>query len=287
MINITSVSDHKSALGEGPLWDPALNALYWVDSLGPTLYRLDHASGRVRTWRFPTKTIGSLAVRERGGLILAMDHGFYSFCLETERLELIAEPLAGRAGIRFNDGKVDRNGAFIAGAMNINQDDHDNCPAFRLNPDHSLEEILDGFNVFNGPCFNGAGDKLYLTGRVDGVIEVFDYPASGSLPAAEHFYAKAIPDGATVDAEDHIWSAQWTEGCLLRLTPEGEEAARIELPDQIVTSLMFGGPALDLIYVTTLGAPLRGVTPASASAGQTFVIEGVGVKGRAEPSFKG
>ena len=83
------------------------------------------ASGEVETWRLPTDTIGSLAVREKGGLILAMDQGFYAFDPDRERLDLIAEPLAGRKGIRFNDGKVDPNGRFIAGGMNISHEDHD------------------------------------------------------------------------------------------------------------------------------------------------------------------
>lgn len=287
MVTVAPVSGHKSALGEGPLWDTGSKRLYWVDSLGPTLHRLDHTSGQVTAWTLPTGTIGSIAIREKGGLILAMDHGFYTFCPETEQLDLIVEPLAGRAGIRFNDGKVDPNGAFIAGGMNISHEDHESCPAFRLNPDFSVEEIMDGFDVFNGPCFNKAGNRLYFTGRGDNMIEVADYPKSGPLPAASLFYQDGVPDGATVDAEDHIWTAQWTDECLLRLTPDGELDARIDIGNQIVTSVMFGGPKLDLIYVTTLGAAIRGITPNSPNAGQTLVVEGLGVKGRAEPNFKG
>lgn len=287
MVSITPISDHRSALGEGPLWDAAAQALYWVDSLGPTLHRLDHASGEVATWSFPTETIGSLAVRESGGLVLAMDHGFYSFCPETETLALIAEPLKGRTGIRFNDGKVDPQGAFIAGAMTISHEDRKNCPAFRLNPDHSIEEIMNGFNVFNGPCFDRVGRRMYFTGRTDNVIEVADYKASGPFAKAEVFYKGGIPDGATVDDDDHIWTAQWTDACILRLTPDGRLDARIDVPDQIVTSVMFGGPDLDVLFVTTVGAAMRGVTPRSPLAGRTFIVEGLGVRGRAEPCFKG
>ncbi len=286
-ITISPVSQHRSALGEGPLWDADAHALYWVDSLGPTLYRLDHASGEVALWSFPTESIGSIALREKGGLVLAMDHGFYTFSPDTEDLELVAEPLAGREGIRFNDGKVDPYGAFIAGAMNISHHDCENCPAFRLKPDFSVEAILDGFDVFNGPCFDEAGKRLYFTGRIDGAIESLDYKADGLLSSAEIFYRDGIADGATVDEDDHVWSAQWTHSCLLRIAPDGTLERRIDIPDQIVTSVMFGGPDLDLLYVTTLGAPLRGVSPNSPLAGRTLVVEGLGVRGRAEPRFKG
>lgn len=287
MTTIKPISEHRSALGEGPLWDPASASLYWVDSLGPTLHRLDYVSGVVSVWTFPTNTIGSLAVREQGGLILAMDHGFYAFCPETEKLDLLCEPLSGRTGIRFNDGKVDGNGAFIAGGMNIGVDDADNCPVFRLNPDLSVDEIMDGFTVFNGPCFNGSGDKIYVTGRIDGAIEVLDYSANGRASAPETLFENGIPDGATVDSEDHLWTAQWSNECLLRLAPDGSVDTRIEIRDQIVTSVMFGGPELDKIYVTTLGIPFRGEKTKSTMAGQTLVLEGTGFVGRAEFRFKG
>ncbi len=287
MVKVAPVSAHRSSLGEGPLWDSETDRLYWVDSLGPRLHRLDHVSGEVETWSLPAKTIGSVAVREKGGLILAMDQGFYAFDPDKNRLDLIAEPLAGRSGIRFNDGKVDPKGAFIAGGMNHSHEDHEDCPAFRLNPDLSVEEIMSGFDVFNGPCFNGVGDRMYFTGRGENLIEVVDYESSIPLPEAHPFYEDGIPDGATVDAEDRIWTAQWTGSCLLRLSPEGKVEARIDLGDQIVTSVMFGGPNLDLLYVTTVGAAIREVTLKSDQAGMTLVVEGLGITGRPEPVFMG
>lgn len=286
-MKISAVSQHKCGLGEGPLWDPIALALYWVDSLGPTLYRLNYKTQLTDVWQLPGKSVGSLAIRQQGGLVLAMDHGFYFFSPENGVAQLINEPLKGRPGIRFNDGKVDPFGSFIAGGMNIDPNDNRNCPAFRLNKDLQAEEILNGFSTFNGPCFDDTGTHLYVTGRHNGCIEILPYFADQLPGPATAFFEGDNSDGATVDNQGYVWTAQWSDQCILRLAPNGKVDMKIDVPEQIVSSVMFGGPNLELIYITTVGAEVWGAKPGSPAAGQTLVIEGTGFRGKAEPMFKG
>ena len=95
------------------------------------------------------------------------------------------------------------------------------------------------------------------------------------------------PDGATVDDAGYLWSAQWADGCILRISPEGVIDARIDFPGHVVTSVMFGGPDLDLIYVTTIGNEVQGAVPKSEDAGKLLVVEKSGYRGREEPRFLG
>ncbi len=285
-MKISAVSEHRCALGEGPVWDENKQRLYWLDCLGPTLYWLDFRNNRVRHCELPGDTVGSLAVRERGGLVLAMDQGFYGFDPEFGRAEPIALPLNGHDGLRFNDGKVDPFGHFVSGAMNIQPDGSEIGSMYRLTPEHEVVELLDGFYCFNGPCFTEDGSHLYFTGRTGGLIEKFEY-GPAQTPVNGETLIDCNADGATVDADGYIWSAQWDEGCILRVSPDGEADTRIEIPGQVVTSVMFGGPDLDLIYVTTLGKAFYGAVPRAESPGRTFVIEGSGYQGRAEPTFTG
>lgn len=219
--------------------------------------------------------------------MLAMDHGFYFFSPDTGDLQLIAEPLKGRPEVRFNDGKVDPFGSFMAGGMNMVHRGADDCPAFRLTRDLKVEEILGGFSTFNGPCFDEALGCMYVTGRHNNSIEVLPYSIADLPGPAAIFFESHNSDGATVDEQGFLWTAQWSDQCILRLTPGGKIDAKIAVPDQVVSSVMFGGPELDLIYVTTLGSEVPGTKPWSPIAGQTFVIEGAGYKGQAEPMFKG
>jgi L-arabinonolactonase len=251
------------------------------------LYRHDFASANTRSWSLPGHTIGSLAVRASGGLILAMDQGLYLFDPATGDIESIAQPLAGKDGLRLNDGKVDPFGNFVTGAMNIDFRQNLNGSMYRLSPDLQLTEVLDGFSCFNGPCFSANGDRLYLTGRDEGVIEVFDYGCNELPTNGQVLLANCNPDGATVDAEGYLWSAQWDDACIIRISPDGEIDRRIDFPGQVVSSVIFGGPKLDLIYVTTTGGEVQGVTPGAAQPGRVLVVSGAGYHGRAEPSFMG
>lgn len=251
------------------------------------LYRHDFSSASTRSWKLPGQTIGSLALRATGGLILAMDQGLYLFDPKNGEIESVAQPLKGLDGLRLNDGKVDPFGYFVTGAMNIDFQQNLNGAMYRLSPDFELTEILDGFRCFNGPCFSAGGDRLYVTGRDERVIEVFDYGPDELPSNGRVLLDNCNPDGATVDAEGYLWSAQWDDACIIRVSPDGAVDRRIEFPGQVVSSVIFGGPKLDRIYVTTTGGEVHGVVPRAVQAGRVLVVSGAGYHGRAEPYFKG
>ena len=286
-MNIFELNDQVCDLGEGPLWDVQTQSLYWVDSLGPTLYCYDHASGCTHRSRLPGVTVGSLALRAQGGLILAMDQGIYRYDIDRHEAELVVEPLSGVPGLRFNDGKVDPFGYFITGSMNIDYRDTQNCAMYRLSPTMEISEILDGFTCFNGPCFSASGDRLYVTGRDEGVIEVFDYGKEQVPSNRRVLLAGCNPDGATIDVDGYLWSAQWDDGCILRIADDGRIDDRIDFPGQVVSSVIFGGPELDQIYVTTAAAEVCGVSSQAARSGRVLVVSDSGYHGRAEPRFAG
>lgn len=83
-----------------------------------------------------------------------------------------------------------------------------------------------------------------------------------------------MPDGLVVDAEGGIWVAVWDGGQVVRLTPEGRVEARIDVGVPRPTSVAFGGPGLNRLYLTSaregLTAPQRRAHPDS---GRLFVAE--------------
>ncbi|MBT4626794.1 MAG: SMP-30/gluconolactonase/LRE family protein [Rhodospirillales bacterium] len=297
-MKITVLDDTRCHLGEGPVWDEAEQALYWVDSLGPTIYRHDWATRTTARWVPPGESIGSLTLRAGDGLILAMDNGLHRFDLSTGASTAIAEPLAPIEEAHFNDGKVDRAGNFVAGGVHGNEgvlDPQPVCPMVRLNADHEIPTVMEQFLCFNGPCFSPDGATLYVNGRGNMQnIEALPYDSETGIvdEAAGCILIDGInPDGTTVDAEGTLWSAQWDDHCVLGISTargmNGDITGRIELTGQVVSSVMFGGPDLDIMFVTTLGKPHWGTTPEAKDAGAVFMIEGTGLKGIAEKRFAG
>jgi L-arabinonolactonase len=61
----------------------------------------------------------------------------------------------------------------------------------------------------------------------------------------------------------------------------------IPFPLRNLTSVMFGGPDLDILYVTSMGRPIKGVPQREPHAGSVYAVHGLGVKGLPEPRFAG
>src|SRR6202051_1290401 len=115
-ITIEKIPGVKNKLGEGPVWDVADKAFYWIDGSAPAIYRLDPKTNDMKTWKTP-KPIGSFALREKGGAVCAMTDGFYMFDFATGNATAVKDGIVAKPGTNFNDGKTDARGRFIAGTL--------------------------------------------------------------------------------------------------------------------------------------------------------------------------
>jgi sugar lactone lactonase YvrE len=290
MLRIEILSDRPDQLGEGPLWDVAGQRLYWIDSYGRAIHSADAAGGDRKRWSVP-EPIGSMALREKGGAVLALRDGFYAFDFATGEAARIAETQPGELRPRLNDGKVDRQGRFIAGSMDF-QEQEPVGKLFRLDPDLSVHTLDTDIICSNGPCFSPDGGTLYFADSFRRTIYAYDYDqASGSVRSRRVFTTferlRGFPDGATVDAEGHVWSVEVYSGRLIRFDPSGVVDRIVGLPVNSATSLTFGGADLDIAYVTSMARPFANEYHREREAGFVFAIHGLGVRGLPEPRFGG
>jgi L-arabinonolactonase len=168
------------------------------------------------------------------------------------------------------------------------------CTLHRLDPDGQITQLDDGIVCSNGPCWSLDGRTLYFADTSKRLIYAYDYdPETGGVARRRVFVDFAAlgfpgyPDGATVDAEDCLWSCEVYRGRLLRFRPDGSLDRVVGLPIESATSIMFGGPDLDIAYVTSMARPVGGVLPRENEAGMLFAVHGLGVKGVPEPRFAG
>ena len=301
--SIECVVAESNELGEGPVWDDEAGVLYWVDGTGrrvgkPSIWRFDPRTGRTQSWSLD-HDVGAMALRKDGGAVLALDDGFYLFDFDTQLLELIQKIAPGQPRARLNDGKCDRRGRFLAGAMD-DQEELKICGLWRLDPDLKVSQLEDGIICSNGPCWSPDDRTFYFADTFQQTIWAYDYDlATGNLSNRRNFASsKEDPgffDGSTVDAEGGVWNALVIGGDLIRYTPDGEVERRIGMPVKNITSLTFGGPNLDEIYVTSMArvrhpAAHEHFTKQLApqfGAGSVFRIRGLGIKGIPEPRFAG
>lgn len=298
MVQIDCVVDEGNYLGEGPVWDPVDQDLYWVDIKGPKIWRLHPATGETRTWTLPTD-VTALALREKGGAVVALRDGFYFFDFDSGETDLIAKVDEDLPRVRCNDGKVDRRGRFFVGG----EDEPEELAIaglYRLDPDLSVHKLENGIICNNGPCWSPDNKTFYHTDTFMQEIYAYDYDIdSGAISNKRVFVSTAdepgCADGSTVDAEGYLWNAQVIGGKLMRYAPDGTIDRTIEMPVKNVTSVMFGGENLDVLYVTSMArVDHPGAKELFAKedkpqphAGGVFAVRGLGVTGLPEPRFAG
>ena len=148
-LSVECVLDVRNTVGESPVWSARESALYWVDILEATIHRWEPASGAHRTWTLPA-VVGSLGLRRRGGLVLAMRTGFHLFDLTSGALTFVHHPEPDIATNRLNDGKVSPDGRFWAGTMDDRPVKEETGRLYRLDPDGSCRCMGEGLIVSNG-----------------------------------------------------------------------------------------------------------------------------------------
>ena len=275
-------------LGEEPMWHPTEQCLYWVDTRRPALQRLE-ADGSVRTWAMPNN-IGSYVFKRSGGVIAGLKQGFSDVDLDTGEVNLIVHPEPHLADNRLNDGRCDRRGRYWCGSRDPS-DVNPGGSLFRLDPDLTHKTMDTGFIVSNGMAFS-PDDKTMVFGDSRGeTIWRYDLDMdSGDIHNKRVYLStRGLPwrvDGATFDADGYYWCALIGDGAVGRFDPVGRLDRLIRLPVSHPTMCNFGGPDLDVLYVTSgsvfLDAAQRARQPL---AGALFAIRGLGVRGVAEPLF--
>jgi L-arabinonolactonase len=291
MFRIGLLVDARNELGEGPLWDVAEQRLYWIDSHGGTIYRADARGQGVQCWRLP-EHIGSLSLRERSGALVSLRNDLHFFDFETGSLSPIADPESDNWRTRMNNSKADRQGRFVVGSM-----DHEEREPigglYRVDHDGRVMKLEDGIIVSNGPCWSPDGGTFYFADSFRRCIWSYGYDTATDALLSRRTFAnfeghlRGYPDGATVDAEGYVWSAEVYGGRLVHSVPDGTIDRRMGMPVDSITSVMFGGADLDILYVTSMARPYQGRQRKEREAGGLFAVYGLGVRGLPEPRFRG
>jgi sugar lactone lactonase YvrE len=279
--------DARTSLGEGPVWDDREGCLWWVDILGETVHRTDPASGHdevLAIGRMP----GAVGLRDSGGLVAAVRDGFGALDPVTGRFEILVPVEADDQTTRMNDGKVDPAGRFWAGTT-----DMDHRPGvgtlYRLDPDLRVSPMLRDVTISNGIDWSLDGRTMYFIDTPTRRVDAFAFdPAAATIanrrPAVAIREGAGNPDGMTLDAEGYLWVALWGGWAVERYAPDGRLDMRVEVPAEQASSCVFGGPDLDLLFITTArkGFPAGG-RPDQPEAGGLFVCR-PGPRGR--PAFR-
>ncbi len=273
MQRVEAVANYGCKVGENPLWDEREGRLYWADIETGRLFRVDHASGAHECFYRSEDMIGGFSFQADGSLLL----------FEVDRIGVLSKageyrPLAhgiDRDMARFNDVIADPEGRVFAGTIGKSDE---SGGLYRVELDGRVELLWKGTGCANGMGFTPDLQRFYWTDSTSQRIYLADYDrASGALTNRREFYRAPVeegtPDGMTVDRAGHVWTARWGGSSLLRIDAAASVLERVLLPVPRVSSVTFGGPELDVLYVTTAGGSGADEAPAAAPDGALYRLK--------------
>jgi xylono-1,5-lactonase len=238
-------------LVEGPRTDVD-NNLYFSDIPGGCVYRRS-PDGTIETLVTDRRMIGGLALHADGGFVMSgptVAHwrdGDVRVLLDVDGVNA------------FNDIQPDAEGRVYAGAIRSNLDDlkAPKVPGecYRIGLDGKAEELYGDLEVSNGIGLSPDGRTIYHVDSTTKGIWVHDLGADGAVSNRRHIgrevFARGIPDGMCVDADGNLWVAHVGGRRVVKLTPTGDQLDEIPVPAKAVTSVAFGGPDLQDMYIVT------------------------------------
>lgn len=276
----------RDLLGECPLWDVREQALYWIDAKARLVQRLQ--GSHYRAWPTPSD-VGAIALTRRGRLVLALEDGFHLLDLASGATRQLAEVVHPAPAMRMNDGRTDRQGRFVSGSMVLGRHDTD-AAYYRLEHNGQSSRLFGGIALANATCFSPDGHSLYHADSLSHAVSVADYnPLTGDVGQRRTlFHTRAYgsaPDGMTVDAEGRLWVALVQAGQLGCFSPDGALLHLVEVPTPYPSCPCFGGPELDVLYITSISNSGHLLQSSHPHAGALIALHGLGVRGLAEVPF--
>lgn len=258
----TVFSDTVCTLGEGPLWHPEEQVLYWFDILGKRLYRRGE-TGEESHWQFE-EHVSAAGWIDRGALLVVSETAFFRFDTETGESGFLAALEADNPATRSNDGRADPWGGFWVGTMGKSAEP--GAGAIYRYYHGKVTRLFSDITIPNSICFAPDRSTAYFADtpkrRIMAVaLDREGFPCARPRIAVDLVSEALNPDGSVIDASGNLWNAQWGAGRVACYNPEGTFLRALELGGKHASCPAFGGAGMDRLFVTTATEHMQTPTP--------------------------
>lgn len=257
MSTLEIIADDNNLCGEGPIWDADHQRLYWNDMNASLVFQYDRQTGEKKTVSTDLMAAG-MTLNVDDSLLFAGFSGLHLWRAPNDLKTLVTHHDGEE--LFFNDILADAQGRLYASTIYWDAAGTmtKTGKLYRIDPNLSIHVLDEGFGMANGLGLSLDGKTLYFADSTARRIYAYQVdPVTGNVSNRRDFVRvpadEGMPDGVTVDADGFIWNAQWYGGRVVRYDPDGKVERRIELPVTQIASLIFGGPDLNELYITTAG----------------------------------
>lgn len=248
--------DQQCKLGEGPIWIPSHQRLYWVDILGHKIYSALEDGTSVLSYDFPTYVSNIYESTDSNTLIIALADGLYTWKVDQHQWEVLAKFEEEDPELRTNDGFCDPNGNLWIGTMALSEEEGLG-DLWLLDEDKKWHKMLPHTSISNGIRCTESGEHIYYIDTPTHQVRKFTFSHENKSwvldkvvfeidPSVGH------PDGMAIDVNGNLWIALWDGEAVICVDPEsGQMIDQIKVPAPHVTACIFGGKNRNTLYITT------------------------------------
>lgn len=278
------LSSKNLILGEGPIWLPHSKSLMWLDIKGKTLHTFSYNTNNCTSKNLVKSTTWILPILNSNLFLVGTEDGVEEYNHVENKYELKLQIEEDLPNNRLNDAKIDKIGNLWFGTMDDTENEKSGS-FYCLKPNYELIKIDDSYTVTNGPTITYDDKKLYHVSSLQ--KKVFCYEKNNTTLSNKRIFFEldkndGYPDGLTIDDENFIWLAVWGGAKVLRISPDGEVDKTITFPTSQITSCVFGGSEMNILFVTS--ASVGKNTSQDVNAGNLFSVK-TNKKGSTSPHF--
>tara|TARA_B100001250_G_scaffold269585_1_gene232665 strand:+ start:10513 stop:11403 length:891 start_codon:yes stop_codon:yes gene_type:complete len=277
----------KTFLGEGVLWVPSHNSIYFVDIKKKKILVFNVNSKKKKIIKL-NKEIGFIAHIKDNLFILGLQGELRILNLRSKKI-LKSIPIEQNLKLnRINDGKTDPIGNLWFGTMDNLERKIERGSLYKLDKNLKLIKIDKNYRITNGPAFIDEFN-FYHTDSPKKIIYKIKINKNNKIISKKIFKKlsneEGSPDGMTLDKNKNLWVAHFHGACISVFNKKAKLIHRIKFPAKNITNCSFGGKNTNELYVSTA---IKGMNKADLRkfrySGSLFKIK-TNIKGLISKSF--
>jgi len=250
------IGEEFSLLGESPIWDDNYQRLYWVDIESKKLLAWDYIYNKNYIWEFKNRICSIALTQNKNILLCAFDRFFAFFNINSKTLNKIELNIHLPKSVRFNDGKTDNFGRFWCGTMSESNPKKNEGSIYMLENDLKVKKMFDNIVISNSLAAKEDNKTIYFSDTYEkkiyqGVLSKDKNKFQEVSIFRDNCNSTGFPDGSTIDLEGNLWNAEWDGSRIVKYDSNSNIVDIINLPVRRPTSCTFGGPDMNLLFVTS------------------------------------
>ena len=243
----------KTILGEGTLWVPSHNSIYFVDIKKKNILSLNIKTNKKNIIKLD-KEIGFLAHIKKYIFVLGLKSEIRIMNIKNKEILKSIKIEEDKPFNRINDGKIDLKGRLWFGTMDNPERKIKNGSLYCLDKKLTLHKVDSKYFITNGPAFIDENTFLHTDSGLKTIFKIKinkKYKIIKKTKFLKFSKTDGSPDGMTIDSKKNVWVCHFGGACITVYNSKGKKIHKVELLAKNITNCTFGGIKRNEIFVTS------------------------------------